>query len=159
VSGSWLLFGELGWHANRVARPTERSVAFDPDGWVKKDQLLGVLGVEYSGFRNLLLTAEIDAQRIRDNEPFGYGDGKLVSVGLRARWSALNERLQVLGVVNELAEDQGRVARATVAYDWSDSLNLGLMWVAYSAPDNSLVNPFRHNDVLQLQLRYSFQSP
>lgn len=159
VSGSWLVFGELGWHANRVARPTERSVAFDPDGWVKKDQLLGVLGVEYSGFRNLLLTAEIDAQRIRDNEPFGYGDGKLVSVGLRARWSALNERLQVLGVVNELAEDQGRVARTTVTYDWSDSLNLGLMWVAYSAPDNSLVNPFRHNDVLQLQLRYSFQSP
>lgn len=159
VSGSWLLFGELGWHANRVARPTERSVAFTADGWVKKDQLLGVLGIEYSGLRNLLLAAELDGQRIRDNEPFGYGDGKLLSLGLRARWTAMNERLQVLAVINELAEDQGRVARVSMGYDWSDSFNLGLMWVGYSAPDNSLVNPFQHNDVLQLQIRYSFQSP
>ena len=71
----------------------------------------------------------------------------------------MNERLQILAVVNELAENQGRVARATVSYDWSDSVNLGLMWVDYSAPASSLVNQFRHNDVLQLQLRYGFQSP
>lgn len=159
VSGSWLLFGELGWHGNRATRPTERNFAFATDGWIKKDQVLGVLGLEYNGFRNLLLTAEVDGQRILDLDTPGYGDGKRISLGLRARWTAMNERLQVLAVVNELAEDQGRVVRATVDYDWSDNVNLGLMWVDYSAPDNSLVNPFRHNDVLQLQLRYSFQSP
>lgn len=157
VDGPWLIFGELAMHHNQAIRPLANNDFLQPAGWQEKDQLLTALGVEYNGFRNLLLTAEIDTVRIKDNLPQLYGSALKTSYGLRAYWTAMNERLQILAVMNELADDSGRVGRLSVDYDWSDNLSLGLLWVNYSAPSLSYVNLYSHNDVIQLELRYSFQ--
>jgi hypothetical protein len=69
----------------------------------------------------------------------------------------LNERLQVLAVWNEFSGDEGSVSRVSVDYNWSDKLDLGLLWVDYSSERESLFYYYRNNDVLQLQLRYNFQ--
>lgn len=157
VEGAWLIFGELGFHANKAMRPISPTAALPPDGWDRKDQVLGALGLEYSGFRNLLLTAELDSVYTQDNERALYGPARQTSYGLRAYWTGLNERLQIVAVLNELADQSGRINRISVDYDWSDHLSLGVLWVNYSAPENSYVNIFSHNDVLQLQVSYNFQ--
>ena len=158
VAGSWLLFSEIGVHRNKPIRPLTASLATQVDGWQRKDQFLAVVGVDYSGFRNLILSAEIDTTRTRDNDVMISGPTTQTSFGLRAYWTALNERLQVIAVSNQLAEDTGRVDRLSVDYDWSDNLSLGLLWVNYSAPGDSYVNLFSRNDVINLRIRYNFQA-
>jgi len=158
VMGSWLLFGELGLHRNKTLRPLASDLASMANGWQRKDQMLAVIGADYSGFRNLILSAEIDTTRTRDNDSALYGPATQSSFGLRAYWTALNERLQLIAVSNHLAEDNGRVDRLSVDYDWSDNLSLGVLWVNYSAPASSYVNLFSRNDVFNIRMRYNFQA-
>lgn len=157
VEGSWLLFGELGMHLDKAVRPTKDSFFTQLNGWEQKDQVLSVIGAEYNGFRNLLLSVEIDSIHTPRHDTFMAADRNQVSLGSRLYWTALNERLQVLAVWNQLANDAGSVSRLSVDYNWSDNLDLGLMWVDYSSEENSIFYNFRNNDVFQLHLKYNFQ--
>ncbi|NKB34851.1 MAG: hypothetical protein GKR91_17285 [Pseudomonadales bacterium] len=157
VEGDWLLFGELGLHKDKAVRPSADAFFARTAGWDQKDQVLSVAGIEYSGYRNLLLTLELNNIRTRDHDQFMYWDENVTSFGLRAYWTAMNERLQLLGVWNELADDAGEVGRLSVNYNYSDNLDLGLLWVEYASDDDSILYEYRNNDVLQLQLRYNFQ--
>jgi len=157
VEGSWLFFGEVGLHTDKAVQPNSGSFMSQVDGWDQKDQLLSVLGVEYNGFRNLLLSFELDNSYTRNHDEFMLADEHETGFGARAYWTALNERLQVLGVWNDLGDSSGRVARLSIDYNYSDNLELGLLWVGYHTDDDSIFYEFRNNDVLQLQLRYSFQ--
>jgi hypothetical protein len=158
VAGPWLVFTEVGTHRNKAIRPQFASLAQQANGWEHKNQLLAVIGADYNGFRNLVLSAEIDTVRTQDNDRSIYGPATQTSIGVRAYWTALNERLQLVAVSNQLADDNGRIDRLSIDYDWSDNLSLGMLWVNYIAPEKSYVNLFRHNDVLNLRVRYNFQA-
>ncbi len=158
VLGSWLLFSELGVHRNKAIRPANNSLFAQLRGWERKNQLLAVFGAEYNGFRNLILSAEVDITRTQDNSRALYGPATQTSFGVRAYWTALNERLQLVAVSNQLAEGNGRIDRLSIDYDWSDNLSLGMLWVNYSAPASSYVNLFSRNDVLNVRVRYNFQA-
>lgn len=157
VDGDWLLFGELGVHKDKAVRPSAAAFFSRTSGWQEKDQVLSVAGVEYSGFRNLLLTFELDNIRTRNHDSLMFWPKNQTSFGVRAYWTALNERLQVLGVWNEFADDAGEVGRVSVEYNYSDNLDLGLLWVEYGSEEGSVFYGYRNNDILQLQLRYNFQ--
>jgi len=157
ADGSWLYFGELGLHLDKAVFPNSNSVFRQVGGWDEKDQVLSVLGVEYSGFRNLLLTFELDSIRTKNHDEFMYADKNQTSFGARAYWTALNEKLTVIAVMNELASDSGQVSRLSVDYSLSDRLEMGLLWVDYGAESESIFYNFRNNDILQLHLRYNFQ--
>ena len=123
------------------------------NGWNEKDQLLGVLGVEYNGFYNTIISLEADSIQTRD-----YSDNLLVdknqhSFGTRVYWTGWNDRLEFLSVFNKLADNQGYVTRVSMEYDWTDSLNFGLLWVDYSAEENSNYYNYRNNDMLQSPLQ------
>ena len=157
VEGNWLVFGELGIHKDKAVRPSADAYFLRTQGWDQKDQILSVAGIEYSGFRDLLLSFELDNTRTRDHDEQMHWDENQTSYGFRAYWTALNERLQVLGVWNELADNQGSVGRVSVDYNYSDNLDFGLLFVQYSSNRDSAFYAYRNNDVLQLQLRYNFQ--
>ena len=158
VVGPWLLFSEIGIHRDKAIRPLSNSLTELTGGWQRKDQLLAVFGADYNGFRNLIISAEVDTTRARDNDAALFGPATQTSYGLRAYWTALNERLQVVAVSNQLAEENGRIDRLSVDYEFSDRLSLGLLWVNYSAPADSYVNLFSRNDVFNLRVRYNFQT-
>lgn len=157
VEGPWLFYGEVGLHSDRAVRPTVDAFFRQVDGWDQKDQTLAVVGVEYTGFSNLLLGLEIDNIHTHDHDRFMTGDIDQTSLGARFYWTALNERLQVLGVWNKLANNWGAVSRLSVDYNWSDNLDIGFLWVDYHLSRDSFLYQFRNNDIVQLQLRYNFQ--
>lgn len=157
VEGSWLYFGELGLHRDKAVRPNFANFFSQVHGWEQKHQILAAAGVEYNGFRNLVVTFELDSIHTQSHSASMLAKQDQVSAGVRLYWTALNERLQVLGVWNELANNTGRVVRLSADYNWSDSLDFGLLWVDYSTGESSPFEAFRFNDVIQLQLRYSFQ--
>ena len=157
VLGSWIAFAEAGLHTNRALQPAPMTAAAMNNNWESRDQWLGVLGLEYSGFENLLLSVEIDSMHTRAHTTDLWTDANQTGFGARFYWTALNERLQVSGVWNELPDAVGQVARLSGNYDWSDSLSFGLLWVGYKSKPDSVFALYDQNDVLQLQLRYNFQ--
>lgn len=157
VEGAWLFYGEVGALYDVAVRPNAQSFFTQVDGWDQKDQTLAVAGIEYNGFSNLLLSLEIDSIHTRNHDSFMQAPIDQISVGARFNWTALNERLRVVGVWNKLANNWGRVSRLSIDYNWSDNLDLGFLWVDYNASQNSVFHAFRNNDVVQLQMRYNFQ--
>lgn len=157
ADGSWLYFGELGLHLDKAVIPNRDSIFRQFGGWDEKDQVLSVLGVEYNGFRNLLLTFELDSIRTKNHDEFMYADKNQTSLGARLYWTALNEKLTVVAVRNELANEAGQVSRVSIDYNWSDSVEVGLLWVDYGSDRDSIFYNFRNNDILQVHLRYNFQ--
>jgi len=156
TQNSWLFFGELGAHFDKAVRPGRDSIFMRDDGWDEKDQILSVLGVEYSGFRNLLLTFELDNTHSRGHDEFMQADRDQSGFGARLYFTAINDRLEVLAVWNE-PDDSSRFTRLSVDYHWTDNLELGMLWVDYHSESDSILYEFRNNDVFQLQLRYNFQ--
>jgi len=157
VEGSWLYFGEVGLHLDKAVIPEPNSFFRQVGGWDEKDQVLSVFGVEYNGFRNLLLTFELDNIRTRNHDEFMYADENQTSFGARIYWTALNEKLTVVAVRNELANEAGQVSRVSVDYSLSDSIEMGMLWVDYGSDRDSIFYNFRNNDILQVHLRYNFQ--
>lgn len=157
ADGSWLYFGELGLHLDKAVIPNLDSVFRQLGGWNEQDQILSVFGVEYNGFRNLLLTFELDSTRTKNHDGSMYADKNQINFGARLYWTALNERLTVVAVHNELANEAGQVSRVSIDYNWSDSVELGLLWVGYGSNRDSIFYNFRNNDILQVHLRYNFQ--
>ncbi|MFT6092686.1 MAG: hypothetical protein ACJA2Q_000575 [Pseudohongiellaceae bacterium] len=157
VEGAWLFYGEVGALYDVAVRPNAQSFFGQVNGWDQKDQTLAVAGIEYNGFSNLLLSLEIDSIHTQDHDSFMLAPVDQISVGARFNWSALNERLRVVGVWNKLANNWGRVSRLSIDYNWSDNLDLSFLWVDYNASSDSVFYAFRNNDVVQLQMRYNFQ--
>ena len=137
--------------------PNRDSIFRQLGGWDEKDQVLSVFGVQHNGFRNLLLTFELDSIRTKNHDEFMYAEENQTSFGARLYWTALNEKLTVVAVRNELANQAGQVSRVSVDYNWSDSVEVGLLWADYGSNRNSIFYYFRNNDILQIHLRYNFQ--
>ena len=117
-----------------------------------------MLGVEYNGFDNTVISFESDSIQTRDYSRNQLADKNQHSFGTRIYWTGWNDRLELLSVFNKLADSQGYVTRVSMEYDWTDSLNFGLLWVDYSAEENSNYYNYRNNNVLQFNLRFSFQN-
>ena len=157
ADGSWLYFGELGLHLDKAVIPNRDSIFRQLGGWDEKDQVLSVFGVQHNGFRNLLLTFELDSIRTKNHDEFMYAEENQTSFGARLYWTALNEKLTVVAVRNELANQAGQVSRVSVDYNWSGSVEVELLWADYGSNRNSIFYNFRNNDILQIHLRYNFQ--
>lgn len=157
VNGSWVLFGELGIHKDRAVRPASDAFFQQTQGWQQKDQTLTAIGLEYNGFRNLVLTVELDNTHTNDHDEFMSDARDNTSFGTRAYWTALNERLELLAVWNVLIDADTQIGRLSLNYNWSDRLSLGLLWMNYGSDRRSQFYDFRNNDVVQMQLQYNFQ--
>ena len=157
VEGSWLFYGEAAIHTGKRVRPNLETFFKKVGGWDEKEQLLSVLGAEYNGFENLQLAMELDLIHTRAHTSSMLLAEDQVGAGVRAFWTPLNQRLQILAVWSELVGSTGRVIRVSADYNWSDTIDFGLLWVDYQTESDSPFVPFENNDVIQLQLRYSFQ--
>lgn len=157
VFGSWLAYGELALHKDKAVRPAREVFLNQANGWSQKDQILTAVGVEYNGFRNLVLSLEFDNTHTRQHDQLIALNKDQSGIGARLRWTAINERLELVGVWNALIDAESDIGRLSVNYSWSDALSFGLLWMNYSSNRDSLFYDYRKNDILQLQLQYNFQ--
>lgn len=149
--GNFLLKTELAqWQG--VAIPSS-----DLSPWDTSKQWRAMGALEYSGVDDWLVAIELNAQ-INDKLPENSTQEKEQLGGvLRARYSALNERLTNQWWYIDLAAEDVRIARWDAAYEYSDNWDFALTLVLYFANnEQSLFYPFKNHDSLNASVTYSF---
>lgn len=152
VRGAWLLRTEQAvHHGERLATPNP----IEP--WAETTQWRNMVGVEYSGFRQLTLTLELGSQYLLDSaEPVAADDWQL-SQSARARYTTWNDRLALTTQLIGLPGNEGLVSRLAADWQVSDPLSVGLQWVDYQTWEtDQALHPFRNQDAVVLNLRYGF---
>ncbi|MFY0663083.1 MAG: hypothetical protein JXQ97_00540 [Natronospirillum sp.] len=152
VRGAWLWRTEQAWHRGGQL-PT--SQALEP--WVDVDEWRSMMGVEYSGWSNLTLSAEVGALYLLRNADTVDADEWRWSQSVRTRWTGWNDRLALTLQAVGLPGDEGWLTRAEAEWKPNDPLSLSLSVVEYHAwRDEQALYAVRHNDAITLNLRFGF---
>ncbi|MEX1056273.1 MAG: DUF1302 family protein, partial [Natronospirillum sp.] len=149
--GNWLLRSEQAWHGGVPMRPENLA-----QEWRDHDQWRGMVGFDYSGVANLLITGELAVNHTLNQHNDVAGEAWQLAQSLRLRYSLLNDRVTLTGQGVLLGMDQGGLLRAMTEWDASDQVNVGLTVVNYlSDDDDQVLYPYRDNDAMILNVRYS----
>lgn len=151
VRGNWLFRSEQAWH-RRVRLPLDDALA----PWAERDQWRGMAGADYNGFHNLSLSGELSWQYTSNWKRDLERDREETGAAIRARYTLLNQSLNLEGFVLRLNENGGNLLRLSADWDWSDQLGLSLTLVEYSADREQLIYPYRHNDTLLLGMTWGW---
>jgi hypothetical protein len=129
----------------------------DPMSWSEKDIRQTMIGVEYAGITDLVVTIEANRSQIEAYEDNIYNDEVSDSYGLRIRYDALNQTLQPRFSWINIANNNGSIYRLNVDYDYIDALQLSGGVVIFNATDeNDSLYPYRYNDRIFCSVKYSF---
>lgn len=152
VQGAWLLRTEQAWHQGEHLATTDPMAP-----WAESTQWRNMVGLEYSGFRQLTLSLELGSQTLLDSaEPLAVDDWQF-SQSARARYTTWNDRLTLTAQLVGLPGNDGLVSRLAADWQVSDPLSVGLQWVDYQAwEEDQMLHPFRNQDAVVLNLRYGF---
>lgn len=130
----------------------------------EKDLLNTLIGLEYSGFRDTLITVEYSVQHIFDYEAQMQQFPDRVEeyenqAALRISRDYMRDTLHVLATVILMDDhgDDGWLARLQLEYDWTDNLSTALGGVVYGAAEDGRYAALKDNDRLFALIRYSFQ--
>lgn len=142
----WLVKGEAGAYWNQPVQSTSSYTT---------DQLRVMAGLEYSGWQNWRLSAEIngilnrDSPKQDDNSQAGY----VVRLGHDAYNERLNTQLWVLNITGDL----GSVIRWDTRYALSDNWEVTAGVTLYDSSNPfSPYEIFKDNDDIALSVKYSF---
>lgn len=149
--GNWLIKGEAAYWQD-VATPT------NTDGqWPSVDQTRGMIGLEYSGWRNCLAALEVNTLHSLESVPNNISDTTELGYVARLQFDAMNEKFNIQWWLMQLANLNGQIARWDMHYALSDAWQLKLTAVAYQINDSqSLFYPFRNHDSLALSATLQF---
>ncbi len=125
--------------------------------WNRRNQILGAVGIDYSGINELVLGAEITGRFIQNFTEDLAGSETSIGQAFVARWTTLNDTLSIMGNYSRLPGDSSSIASVAVAYDFLDSLELSGRIVQYNASKESdSFYPYRKQDVISFSSKYSF---
>ena len=147
VRDSWLFKLESGVFWNQPVN--------SEDGFIEQDQLRGMLGFEYSGWDEWLVTYEINAINVIAGPDIDNADQP--GQTLRFQYTTNNEKLVQTLWWLDIVGDNGSVIRYDITYDLNDMWELGGALVAYeNSQSSSTLFPYRNNDTVNVSVKYNF---
>ncbi|HKI96844.1 MAG TPA: DUF1302 family protein [bacterium] len=154
--GNWLLKAELAqFRGLRFANVPDRTFA-------RTD---GMVGVEYSGFRDTTLGLEASDRHLLDHVPAldQYPDFQAEDVNqyvLTYQGTFLHDKLTAVGVLTAYGAkaEQGTLQRYQLTYELASALNLtgGVLIYTPGQGDNFILAAARNNDRAFFELKWSF---
>lgn len=149
VWGSWLFKSEFARYFNQAVNTDA--------GFFISDQDRGVVGVEYSGINQWFFSYELSAADNKHTHPLINEDSSEPGHSLHIRYTSSDERFQQDLWYFDLLDNQGKITRWDINYEWSDSLTTGMTVVIYEAgAQESLLHPFAQHDSLNMSFKYYF---
>lgn len=157
AAGNWLIKGESAWldGFEFFGKPNET-----------KSRLDVLLGLEYSGFSETVISFEVVNRHLFEFEdvimslPPDYAREDDLQSVLRISKDFLHDRLTLtaLFATFDLTGDDGAFQRYTCKYDWSDAVSITTGLIDYQSGDKFMLNNIGDNDRIFLEVRYGFGS-
>ena len=121
VFGDFTLRGEAGYSSDRYFPVSDIT---DEDGVSHSGELAYVLGVDYQGWRDWFVSAQVFQSILTDPDPGLVRDATESTATLLARRDFMNEALQgELLLIHSLSRGDG-VLQASVKYEWRSNIRL-----------------------------------
>ncbi len=118
-------------------------------------------GVEYSGIKDTTLSVEVMNDHVQDiglpEKSTGVEKNTLQATA-RASRNFMNERLEVVATLAVFGEkaDEGSMYRFTAEYEITDNLLINGGMIFYEGGNNPILESFKNNDRIAIDIKYSF---
>ncbi|MCC5977824.1 MAG: hypothetical protein JJU21_07175 [Salinarimonas sp.] len=156
--GDWLLRGDAGYFRGETFFNQDfYTDPFNAPGEHVSDVARGVIGLEYSGFSNTVLSLEYSHEAIQNWKPGMRMDRTSNSIAVNARFQLLSETLALEFTAASLANHAASVLRAKAEYSVSDTQTLTLQWTNYNSHKrDGFMAPYERSDRVYMEWRASF---
>jgi hypothetical protein len=152
--GNWLLKSEAAYW---------RGLEFFNSTGKTHERIDGLIGIEYSGWDDTTASLEwavrylVDFEHQLKSAPDFAQEDEIINA-LRITRTYLNEtvELTLLGLIYGPLGQDGSLIRGSVAYDWTDTVNVSLATVLYESGDKYTFTNIGDNDRLFAEIKYSF---
>lgn len=156
--GAWLLRGDLAhFQGARYFNQDFYTAPTTAPGSFETDVTRGVVGLEYAGLSNTVLSLELAQTRIHDWQPGMREDRDATSAAANARFNLMDDRLDLEFSVASLGNGDATVLRATADFALTDQDALSVQWVDYrSNKAGGFMEPYEDADRLYVGWKRSF---
>ena len=153
VFGDFTLRGEVGYSSDRYFLLSDIS---DEDGVSRSSELAYVIGIDYQGWRDWFVSAQIFQSIVTDPAPGLVRDTTESTATLLARRDFLNEALQgEMLLIHSLSQSDG-VLQASVKYDWRSNIRLTVGADIFYGASVGLFGQFKEKDRISLGIEIGF---
>ncbi len=153
VVGDFTLRGEVGFSSDRFFLTNDPG---DADGVERSGEVSYVLGLDYAGWRDWFISAQIFQSIVTGNSPGLVRDPVESTATLLVRRDFLNDALQAeVLIIHSLNVGDG-VVQAKLDYEWRSDVHIKLGFDLFYGPSQGLFGQFDARDRLSLALAFGF---
>lgn len=150
--GSFVVRGELAYNGGKYFVTKD---PIDSDSQVRKDELKGALGLDYT-VGDWLISGQVFESYIQDYEDAIVFDKSTTNVSLLLNVKFLNETLDVKLINIYGINDSDAMNRLSLTYAVTDAWKFMAGGVVFRGPDDSFMGQFDDADRVEMEITYSY---
>lgn len=150
--GSFVVRGELAFNGGRYFVTADLA---DSDGLVRKDELKGALGLDYT-VGDWLISGQVFESYIQDYEDEIVFDESMTNISFLLNVKFLNETLDVKLLNIYGINESDAMNRLSLTYSVTDAWKVMAGGTVFSGPADSFMGQFNNADRVEMELTYSY---
>ena len=151
--GSWVMRGELAYYTKRYYLTDGMT---DSDGITRGSETSYVLGLDWSGLENTLLSLQFFQSVATKRDAATLRDKTDTSFSLLLNHTLLNETMEVQMVWLGSANAGDGLVRFKTSYEWQDNVEFWLASDTFYGNDQGLYGQFNDKDRITFGIEFSF---
>lgn len=153
VYGDFTLRGEVGFSSDRFFLTEDMS---DTDGVAESDELSYVLGVDFQGWRDWFVSAQVFQSFLTDPTPEIVRDNVDTNATLLMRRDFMNDALQAEALLIQSLNQSDGVLQTSLNYEWRTNVRLKVGADFFYGNSQGLFGQFEQNDRVSIGVEIGF---
>ncbi len=153
VFGNFTLRGEVGYSSDRFYLTNDIT---DADGVIRSGEFAYVLGLDYQGWRDWFISAQIFQSIVTDSAPGLVRDSVDTTSTLLVRRDFMNDALQAEALLIHSLNQGDGVLQASLQYEWRTNIRLKIGADIFYGNSEGLFGQFNERDRLSMSIEFGF---
>ena len=153
VFGDFTLRGEVGYSSDRYFLTNDIT---DADGVIRSGEVAYVLGLDYQGWRDWFISAQIFQSIVTDSAPGLVRDSVGTTSTLLVRRDFMNDALQAEALLIHGLNQNDGVLQASLQYEWRTNIRLKIGADIFYGNSQGLFGQFNEKDRFSIGIEFSF---
>ncbi len=153
VFGDFTLRGEVGYSSDRFFLTNDTA---DADGVIGSGELSYVLGLDYQGWRDWFISAQIFQSIITDPAPGLVRDDVDTTATLLIRRDFMNDSLQAEALLIQSLNQSDGALQASLNYEWRTNIRLKIGADIFYGNSQGLFGQFKEQDRISMGIEFGF---